>query len=147
MHIIDKLKSKNMSVIKMPKKGNYLRNKWVRNFANHLSEREKEDIYLVDSNGLVGYLWHLFSFNKKDYLEGEKAEQAFNNERKGKCYVFFQHSKYALLLEDASMLHTNDLTVEGHTDIYIVDENYNWTFVITHENGWLGPYFSRREEI
>lgn len=82
MEIVDKLKRKNMKVEELPKKGNYLRNKWVKNFANHLSAREKEDIYLVDGYGFCGYLWHLFSFNKKDCLEGEQAEQAFNNEEK-----------------------------------------------------------------
>ncbi|GAB6155492.1 hypothetical protein JCM17380_42430 [Desulfosporosinus burensis] len=26
-------------------------------------------------------------------------------------------------------------------DIYITDKGFNWTFVQTHEDGWLGPYF------
>lgn len=44
------------------------------------------------------------------------------------------------------MLKASDLKSEDPTDMYIVDENYNWTFVITHEDGYLGPYFSRKED-
>jgi hypothetical protein len=31
-------------------------------------------------------------------------------------------------------------------DIYVVDREFNWTFVKTHETEWCGPYFSRREK-
>ncbi|MEA3321144.1 MAG: DUF4275 family protein [Bacillota bacterium] len=144
MDIVDKLKNKNIKVMEIPKWGTYLRKEWEKNFANHLNEKEKKTIYLLDDEGFGGYLWHLFSYKKKDCLEGEKAEEAFNNERKNKCYVFFQHSDYALLLEKASTFHTNDLIDEIGPDMYIVDKQFRWTFVLTHESGWLGPYFSRK---
>lgn len=144
MDIVDKLKRKNIKVMDIPKWGTYLRKEWENNFANHLNEKEKKAIYLFDDDGFSGYLWHLFSYKKKDYLEGEKAEEAFNNERKNKCYVFFQHSDFAFLLENASTFHTDDLIDEIGTDMYIVDKQFRWTFVLTHETGWLGPYFSRK---
>ncbi|WP_246027621.1 DUF4275 family protein [Lysinibacillus antri] len=25
-----------------------------------------------------------------------------------------------------------------------VDKGFNWTYVSTHETGWLGPYFCRK---
>jgi Domain of unknown function (DUF4275) len=68
--------------------------------------RRKKAIHLLDEGGFGGYLWHLFSYKKKDCLEGKKAEKAFNSERENKLYVFFQHSDFALLLENASTLHT-----------------------------------------
>jgi hypothetical protein len=58
---------------------------------------------------------------------------------------FFQHSDFALLLENASTFHTDDLIDEIGTDMYIVDKQFRWTFVLTHETGWLGPYFSRNQ--
>jgi hypothetical protein len=142
---IDKLKSKNIKVIEIPKWGAYLRKEWENNFANHLSDKEKRSIYLFDNGGYCGYLWHIFSYKKKDCLEGEKAEEAFTNEPKNKCYVFYQHSDYALLLENASKFNANDLIDKTGIDIYVVDKQFRWTFVITHETGrYFGPYFSRK---
>jgi hypothetical protein len=112
------------------------------NFANHISQEEKKSIYLYDDGGSCGYLWHLFSYEKKDCLKDEQAEKAFNNEPKNSCYVFCQHSDYALVLENASKFTANDLLNE--TDIYVVDKDFNWTYVKTHETGWCGPYFSRK---
>jgi hypothetical protein len=144
MDLVDKLKRKNIKVLDIPKWGTYLRKEWENNFANHLNEKEKQEIYLLDDRDFGGYLWHLFSYKKKERLEGEKAEDAFNNERKNKCYVFFQHSDFALLLENASTFHTDDLIDEIGTDMYIVDKQFRWTFVLTHETGWIGPFFSRK---
>ena len=29
-------------------------------------------------------------------------------------------------------------------DIYIVDKDFTWTFVKTHEHRWCGPYFTKK---
>ena len=49
-------------------------------------------------------------------------------------YVFFQHSDYAFLLEMPRTFHTDDLIDEIGTDMYIVDKQFRWTFVLTHED-------------
>jgi hypothetical protein len=82
----------------------------------------------------------LFSYEKKNCLKGEKAEAVFNNQLKNSCYVFYQHSDYALFIENASMLNTDDLINEQ--DIYIAEKGFTWTYIQTHETGWCGPYFS-----
>ncbi|NHM30632.1 DUF4275 family protein [Neobacillus terrae] len=134
------LKAKKIKITEIPKWGPYLRKQWENNFANHLSNKDKKSIYLFDTGSYSGYLWHLFSYEKKDCLEGERAKAAFNNQPKDNCYVFYQHSDYALFLENTSMLNTDDLINEQ--DIYIVDKGFNWTYIQTHETGWCGPYFS-----
>jgi len=45
------------------------------------------------------------------------------------------------------MFNTDDLTDETNIDMYIVDKQFRWTFVITHETGWCGPYFSPKGKI
>ncbi|WP_316569602.1 DUF4275 family protein [Neobacillus sp. YIM B06451] len=142
MDIVDLLKNKTIKVRELPKWGAYLRKEWETQFANHLSDEEKSAIYLFNHGGYCGYLW--LSYKKKDCLEAEKAEEAFNNELKNECYVFYQRSDYALQLENARTLSTSDLFHETDIDMYIVDKQFRWTFVITHETGWCGPYFSRR---
>ncbi|WP_053367972.1 DUF4275 family protein [Bacillus sp. FJAT-27245] len=144
MNIVEILKNKNIKVRELPKWGGYLRKEWETHFANHLSNEEKKAIYLFNQGGYCGYLWHVFSYKKKDCLEGEKAEVAFNDERKNECYIFFQDSDYALQLANASTLNTLDLLDETDNDMYIVDKQFRWTFVMTHEIGLCGPYFSRR---
>ncbi|WP_010497201.1 DUF4275 family protein [Paenibacillus elgii] len=143
MNLIDLLQSKKVKVKKIPKWGEYLRNQWECNFANHLSREEKETIYLHDTGGACGYLWHLFSYQMKDCLTKDEAQTAFNNVPKNSCYVFYQNSDYALILENASMVNAEDFTNE--TDIYVVDTEFNWTYVKTHETGWCGPYFSQKD--
>lgn len=138
--LYDRLKTKKIKIIEMPKWGPYLRKQWENNFADHLNDKDKKSIYLYDTGGYCGYLWHLFSYEKKDCLDGKKAEAAFNNQQKNNCFVFYQHSDYVLLLENASMFNTEDLINEQ--DVYIVDKGFNWTYIQTHETGWCGPYFS-----
>lgn len=142
MELVDILKNKKVKVTEIPKWGPYLRKQWEYNFSNHISDEEKKSIYLFDNSGFYGYLWHIFSSDKKDCLKDEQAEKAFNNEQKDHCYIFYQHSDYALILNNASMFIANDLINEE--DIYVVDKEFSWTYVKTHETGWCGPYFSRK---
>ncbi|MFP7298675.1 DUF4275 family protein [Neobacillus niacini] len=138
--LYDRLKSKKIKITEIPTWGQYLRKEWEKHFADHLDDKEKKSIYLHDADGFCGYLWHLFSYEKRDCLKGEEAAAAFNNQRKNECYVFYQHANYALLLEKAWMFQSEDLLQEE--DIYIVDKGFNWTYIQTHETGWCGPYFS-----
>ncbi|TCM89715.1 uncharacterized protein DUF4275 [Paenibacillus sp. BK033] len=137
MVISERLKKK-MPVLEIPIWGGYLRSQWEIHFASHLSEKDKEDIFLNDEGG---YLWHLFSYSRKECLEKEAAVQAFIQEPKGPCFLFYQHSDYALRLENADNLTIEDL--HDQSDIYIVSVDFSWTYVVTHEKDWLGPYFSR----
>jgi hypothetical protein len=142
MDIVEIIESKKVKVTEIPKWGPYLRQQWENHFAHHLSDNEKKRIYLHDEDGFCGYLWHLFSYEKKDSLREEHAEKAFNRERKDSCYIFYQHSDYAVMINNASKLVASDL--ENEEDIYVVDKNFNWTYVKTHETGLCGPYFSRK---
>ncbi|WP_102272384.1 DUF4275 family protein [Cytobacillus massiliigabonensis] len=137
MDLISLLKKKKVKITEIPKWGTYLRKQWEDNFANHLDNREKQSIFLED------YLWHIFSYEKKNCLKDNQADIAFNKEGKKFCYVFYQHSNDALILENASLLNADDFSNEE--DVYVVDKEFKWTYVRTHETGWCGPYFNRKE--
>ena len=134
--LVTSLKSKKVKVTEIPKWGTYLRKKWEDHFCNHLGDNEKKSIYLDD------FLWHVFSFEKRDCMQEEQADIALNRESKKFCYVFFQHSDEAFILENASSLNANDFLNEE--DVYVVDKGFNWTYVRTHETGLCGPYFCRK---
>lgn len=139
MDMVELLRSKKAKVIEIPKWGVYLRKQWESSFVNHLSDKEKKSIYLYDEDGFSGYLWHVFSYEKRKCLKDEQADIAFNKESKQSCYVFYQHSDDAYILENASSLKANDFLNEE--DVYVVDKGFKWTYVRTHETGWCGPYF------
>lgn len=135
-------KHKKLKIVEIPKWGHYLRQQWREHFASHLSRAEQEEIFL-DS-----FLWHLCSWRKVDCLEKDEAIQAFENQRKRKCTIFYQFIDEAYLVENADLLTIEDLPyVEDHayySDIYIMDWDYCWTFMITHETrAGAGPYYIR----
>lgn len=138
--LIDTLQKKRVKVTRIPKWGPYLRNQWEDHFANHLSESEKNSIHLHDKGKKSGFLWHVFSYETKECLQEEQAQEAFNSVKKNGCYVFYQHVNDALLLENTSRINTEDF--ENEQDVYVVDKEFSWTYINTHEKGWCGPYFS-----
>ncbi|MEH7223704.1 DUF4275 family protein [Bacillus sp. JJ1566] len=142
MDLVSSLRLKKVRVIEIPKWGTYLRKQWEDIFVNHLSDKEKKSIYLHDEDGFCGYLWHVFSYERRKCLKEEQADTAFNKQSKQSCYVFYQHSDDAYILENASSLTTKDF--ENEEDVYIVDKSFNWTYIRTHETGWCGPYFSQK---
>lgn len=142
--LVTLLKKKKVKVIEIPKWGTYLRKQWEDTFVNHLSDKEKKSIYLYDEDGCCGYLWHVFSYEKRKYLKEEQADTAFKKESKQSCYVFYQHLDDAYILEKASSLTAEDFVNEE--DVYVVDKEFNWTYVRMHETGWCGPYFSRKDK-
>ncbi|MDQ0060115.1 DUF4275 family protein [Paenibacillus harenae] len=116
-------------------KGQELRDRWEWLFARGLDKEFKRDIYLEQ------YLWHLFSYERLSFLEKEEAEEAFRSQEKQECYLFYQNRDHALYISDASLLTADDLRTEQ--DIYVVDRDFRWTYVQTHESDFR-PYFYQR---
>ncbi|MEH7123932.1 DUF4275 family protein [Bacillus sp. JJ1503] len=141
--LINTLQKKRVKVTKIPKWGTYLRNQWEENFASHLSEDEKGKIHLHDKGKSSGFLWHIFSYETKECLKEEQANEAFNQLQKQACYVFHQHSNDAIIIENVSKITAEDF--ENEQDIYVVDKEFAWTYVNTHEKGLCGPYFSWKQ--
>ncbi|WP_176560177.1 DUF4275 family protein [Brevibacillus dissolubilis] len=130
--------AKNIPIILLEKKGRKLRDRWENKFADHLTPKEKKRIYLHQ------YLWHLFSFGKHPCLKEEEARMALDMIEKSSCYVFYQHQRKALLLTEAAGITASDFEYED--DIYIVDKEFTWTYVHTHESN-CGPYFLHLPEF
>lgn len=142
LDLVSLLRRKNIRVTEIPKWGTYLRKQWENNFADHLSEDEKKSIFLYDEDGFCGYLWHIFSYKRRDCLHEIEADLALKKEAKNSCFIFYQHSDEAYIVENAKALTAEDFINEE--DIYIVDKEFNWTYVRTHETGWCGPYFAEK---
>lgn len=137
------MRNKELKLMEIPKWGHYLRQQWCENFASHLSKEEQQSIYMNS------FLWHLCSWEKVLCLEKEKAIKAFENQLKNKCTIFYQFTDEAYLIENAKTLTVNDLPYHNkhmyYSDIYIMDWDNKWTFIMTHENDLgIGPYFIQK---
>ncbi|QFT89592.1 hypothetical protein FIU87_13105 [Bacillus sp. THAF10] len=136
------MRNRQIKKIEIPKWGNYLRARWRECFASHLSIEEQKAIWMDN------FLWHLCSWKKVKCLEKEEAVKAFLNQPKHKCTIFYQFIDDAYLLENADTLSIEELPfIESHmhfSDMYVMDWNNKWTFIMTHEKE-CGPYFIRRD--
>lgn len=135
-------RNNQLKMIALSTWGNYLRGRWRDCFAKHLSIEEQNEIWMDD------FLWHLCSWNKVICLEKEEAISAFLNQTKHKCTIFYQFMDEAYLVENADSLLINELPYREHNmyynDLYVMDWNYRWTFIMTHEPE-CGPYFIQRD--
>lgn len=137
------MQNEELKVLEIPKWGRYLRANWLEEFAGHLTNEEQKEIYM-DS-----FLWHLCSYEKTVCLEKEEAIEAFERQKKKKCTVFYQYMDDAFLVQNAENFKVNDLPYDkdgdlNYRDMYVMDWDSNWTFIITHETDYLGPYFIQK---
>lgn len=139
-YLIEQFQRENIKFKDSPYRGIYFRKRWEEAFVSHLKQSEKEKIYLYGDRYSCGYLWHVFSYERRPYLLQTAASDAFDAVKKSKCYIFYQHSADVLIVEHAASLKAAHFANEE--DVYVVDENFTWTYVVTHES-YCGPYFSK----
>lgn len=116
-----------------------LKNKWEMVFAGGLTDEERKEIHLDD------FLWHACSYKKIDLLENDEAREAFNKAIKKEVIGFYQNENDVLNFRDGSILKDSDFDLEE--DIYVMDADYKWTYIVTHEKEQCGPYFIEAKEI
>lgn len=114
---------------------------WEKSFIPKEANREKIHIDCM--------LWHIFSYKVKDCQEGKQAIESFKAVIKDSEYIFYQRKNIGYKIDNSVSAFTFDdlsqfITDFETADIYITDKGFNWTFVKTHEDGWLGPYFSSK---
>ena len=114
-----------------------VRERWLDAFAEGVSEADLGKYVIAKDN----YLWHLFSYKLVDCLEGDAARQALPQED---CWLFYNeyppfnvsHVRHLTAEEVA------ELAPDHHPDWYLVDKDFTWTYVCTHEPD-CGPYFCK----
>ncbi|CAH0344256.1 hypothetical protein BCI9360_00499 [Bacillus sp. CECT 9360] len=123
--------------------GEDLRKQWKQCFTKSISKSVKKNIYFDQ------FLWHIFSYEIIQCLENEEAIEAFNKEHKKDCYVFYQNIDDVLMLNNAKEIKPHDFISEPqafYSDIYIVNKDFTWTYVLTHEK-YCGPYFYKPTKV
>ncbi len=114
--------------------------RWLDTFGADVPEAELGRHVLSEGN----YLWHLFSWELAPCLTGEAARQALAE--KTDCWLFYYEYPPEgkprvrhIGAPTAETLPPESDSMSG-ADWYLVDKDFTWTYVHTHEEG-LGPYF------
>jgi len=107
-----------------------VRNKYINIFFSNLTKEEKNEICFEQ------YMWHAFSYDKVQAKKGSEAIEALRKHTKNDVYVIFQKKESILEEKDITyeQIYNNVLKNNTwHTDCYIIDKDFKWTFVLTHE--------------
>ena len=128
-----------------PSSRKVLKNRWLDAFAEGAPEAELGRWVLAEGN----FLWHLFSAKLVPCLEGEAARNALAEVSEETVYRFYYEYPpegipltQSLSKEEALSLPEPEALFGA--DWYLVDKDFTWTYVHTHEAD-CGPYFCRAE--
>jgi hypothetical protein len=126
------LKDKGVIITEIIGEGDPIKQQWENAFTKNISVEKKKEIYFEQ------HLWHVFSYGVLPCIKEEAAMSAFDEVKKSDCYVFYQDWSLVQSYSNAEQL--TALDIKNQQDIYIVDLNFTWTYINTHE-GNCGPYF------
>jgi hypothetical protein len=129
---------RELQVIESPESAKSLRKTWEKVFAGHLPKKEKERIFLNQ------FLWHVCSWEATACAKREEAIALFSKKSKDRCAIFYQFIDDAFIVKSAKELTVHDLPYDlnntDRNDLYVMDMDLKWTFIMTHEEQ-CGPYF------
>ena len=89
-----------------------------------------------------GFHWHAFSSGMCPAESGRRAFELYRAEEACPLVVIPESWGEAACVK--AFGRTPDLTPTG-LDLYLFPESLDWTMAFTHEQPWLGSYFTRRE--
>ncbi len=115
-----------------------VKNQWLDAFAGSVSEADLGKHVLAEGN----CLWHIFSWELVPSLEGNAARDALAALPAGKVYLFYEGKWNDLPYVRPVELPLAGDFFDGLRDVYLVDKDFTWTYVHTHE-AHCGPYFCR----
>ena len=120
-----------------------VKNRWLDTFAAGVSEEDLGKRVLADGN----YLWHLFSWDLVPRLSGQEARKALAETDSERYLFYYEYPPEgeplvrAVTLEELTALPEDQGAIHG-ADWYVVDKDFTWTYVQTHEAD-CGPYFCK----
>lgn len=82
------------------------------------------------------FMWHVLSGGCYPCTEGRVAWEDYTQQHAVQYVVLSNDRKNAILTNARP-------TNSAFSDCYIFPLNFAWTMVLTHEDGWLGPYFAK----
>lgn len=112
--------------------------RWRETFAQPVKAATGEWVHL-------GYHWHAFSYGFTHAMALDAAKAAYRARWEGRPVELV-----LLPLEDETLAYRcqADSPLElPREECNVCPPDFAWTMAFTHEDGWLGPYFSTREWV
>lgn len=109
---------------------------WLDTYAHQV--RAKHGKWVVD-----GYRWHGFSSRLVPSVDGDDAIDHYLDQWASETVLFDEQLTFCLRCEKTKP-HRSIVESLGFHDFYLCHHNMKWTLALTHESGWLGPYFSSK---
>ena len=119
-------------------------NRWLFTFGSGVSEEIMINNVLASCN----LMWHIFTWGNAPCATDDEARKAFDDITYDKA-IFFNGGysandkpsiKDVKIIDKISSADLESL-MKGLDDFYIVDINFQWTYVHTHES-MIGPFFA-----
>jgi hypothetical protein len=85
------------------------------------------------------FLWHIFSAGRHPSVDADEARAAYM-QHEATRYVVLSNDQHSVFLLDRKPVDWPE------PDYNVFPENLAWTMAFTHEEGWLGPYFSKHAD-
>ncbi|MBD5162337.1 MAG: DUF4275 family protein [Oscillibacter sp.] len=118
---------------RLAEEGKAIADRWLSAFGAGVDPKKIEEYVTAG----CGYCWQLFSVTEVPYLEGEEARRAFDALDYDEAYFFGDWFPHVETIGKTTAAQLD----AGPSDVYVVDKDFRWTYVHTHEDGLLGPYF------
>lgn len=87
------------------------------------------------------HLWHLFTWGNVPCFENDEARKVFDELNYTEAIKFTDgysnHIKGISVIEKVS---AKDIDEDPESDVYIVANDFSWTYVRTHERDLCGPF-------
>ena len=157
MQII-RLQDMNIGFEIVSNRENELDGRWESAFTQDISKSQKRKMSFKQS------MWNVFNWGKIECLKEQRAVDAFDQQKKGGCYLIYAMGEEAIYIPKADRIKAKDIihagspgkgndnadneqptsasSVDYLIDLYVVDEEFNWTYVLPHEED-CGPYFHK----
>ena len=104
--------------------------RWLHTFARSVKKTTGSWVY-------EGFMWHGFSWEFEEAIEGQKALSKYLGQWPAPFLVFDEDQTWCYRCKSETY---PDLTCLG-ADVYVAHHNMKWTMVFTHEQPDIGPFF------
>jgi hypothetical protein len=121
-----------------------IKQRYIYTFFSDLNDKDKKKVYFDQQ------MWNVFYFKKKIAKEGNDAIAALKNKKENQVYIFFELDDEVMEKENITYdeIYYNVENYLWSSDCYVVDKDFKWTFIYTHETWnhdddslYIGPFF------